>query len=218
MGEVFWTVVVHSFYVFERNYIDLKETIEYYISLTDSNSFDAGRIIELNMIGGREVGRMIHNYLAAWFSLKEHTMAIKNKIPKNARAEIKEFGVEYQRKVDEVFKGNPENILIGDMRRYVQHRAPLIPNLSFKLLEARSCFELNYERIKSFDWNSKSREYLGGRKNIPLQDLVDDHFLILKEFYLWIHFRDWQLHPYATNSMKCLDFETWKEQTQKEHN
>ena len=129
MGEHFWAVIIYSFYIFEENYIDLSSTIQEYISTTEENTFGGEGLIQLHLDGGRELSRMLHNYVAAWYSMKEHAMRIKKKLKSSEREEVRAFLHEYQNKIDEALGGRFENIFISEMRRYSQHKLVPIPTL-----------------------------------------------------------------------------------------
>ena len=80
------------------------------------------------------------------------------------------------------------------------------------LTEMSCFFEFQTEQIEDFDWSRASKDYLKTIKSIPLEEVIDRHFAMMKEFYLWIHFRDIQLNSYASDTVKKLNFEDWKQQ------
>ena len=182
--------------------------------------------MQLHIQGGRELGRLIHNYAAAWLSLRDHSRAIKKKLTEHDAEEVRNFAIEYDNKLSESLKESFENSFVGDLRRYVQHKAVPVPTLHFRLTrvnvdnsasepplsEMSYSFEFDSEQIQDFDWSRTSKEYIRNNKSIPLEKIIDGHFTMMKEFYLWIQFRDHQLHPYASSSVKQSTFEEWKQQ------
>ena len=229
MGENFFSVIFYSFYIFEGNYIEFKSTIESYGETANSDKFfgDSGKYIHLHISGGREIGRCIHNYSAAWLSLVDHTRRVHEKLKGHTLADIRDFGNEYEVRLAEYLKDTFENVFVKDLRNYVQHREVPVPTLQFKmrrienlasesgnpLFEGGYSFEFNSKDLEGFKWSSRSKEYLNGNKSVPIVKIIDKHFSIMKDFYLWIQFRDHQLHPYAPREIKDITFEEWKDRT-----
>lgn len=227
MGENFFSVIFYSFYILEGNYWDLNRTIQGYIKLTTNDEFivDQQKHLELHIQGGRELARLIHNYVAAWLSLVDHTRVIQKRLKEHNTEEIRHFAFEYEKKLSESIKDSFENLFVKDLRRYVQHKAVPVPTLHFKMTRVDSAsplespqaemgysFEFKAKEIENFDWSRASKEYIKSHQSIPVEKIINRHFAIMKEFYLWIQFRDHQLHPYAQNSIKQSTFEEWKKQ------
>lgn len=226
MGENFFSIIFYSFYIFEGNYIEFKETIESYVETVNSDEFfdDSGKYIDLHISGGREIGRRIHNYAAAWLSLVDHTRIVYEKLKDHTSDNIRDFASEYDARLSEYLRSTFENMFVKDLRNYVQHKKVPVPTLHFKmrrvensvsesgdpLFEGGYSFELNSEDIKDFRWSQQSKEYLKSNRSVPIVEIIDKHFSVMKDFYLWIQFRDHQLHPYAPRERKELTFEEWK--------
>ena len=219
MGENFFSVIFYSFYIFEGNYWDFKKTIQSYIELTNTNEFLSNERIhlDLNIHGCRELSRLIHNYAASWLSLVDHTRVIKEKLKGHEVDGIRNFALEYEVKLNEFLKDSFENFFVKDLRRYVQHKAVPIPTLHYRLTQTgMSCsFQFNTKQIEDFDWSKNSKQYIRNNKAVPLEEIIDRHFEMMKDFYLWIQFRDHQLHPYTSDWVKQATFETWKQQSGK---
>ncbi|MBK1986331.1 hypothetical protein A0J48_001985 [Sphaerospermopsis aphanizomenoides BCCUSP55] len=228
MVENFGAISFYSFYILEENYRDFKKTIQSYIKLTTSDEFISNdqKYMELHIYGGRELGRLIHNYAASWLSLVDHTRAIQKKLKESKAEEIRNFAVEYENKLSESLKDSFENSFVKDLRRYVQHKAVPVPTLHFRmkrvnlsnseskppLMDMSYSFEFSTKQIQDFDWSKTSKEYMKKNESIPLEKIIDDHFNMMKDFYLWIKFRDHQLHPYSSSEIKQSTFEEWKQQ------
>lgn len=228
MGENFFSVIFYSFYILEGNYQDFKSTIQRYVKLTTNDEFilNDQKRMQLHIQGGRELSRLIHNYTAAWYSLVQHTQAIRRKLKEHEKEEIRNFTLEYESKLSESLKENFENLFVNDLRRYVQHKALPVPTLHFRmtrtsfadsaseppLAEMGYSFEFSRKQIQDFDWKGIVKEYIRNNESIPLEKIIDGHFAMMKEFYLWIQFRDHQLHSYSPSSVKQSTFEEWKQQ------
>lgn len=156
----------------------------------------------------------------------EHTQAILKKLKDHEKEEIRNFAFEYENKLSESIKKNFENLFVKDLRRYIQHKALPIPTLhnrvtrkSFSdsdseppLMELSYSFEFSSEQIQDFNWNRTSKEYIKDNQSIPLEEIIDRHFTVMEDFYLWIQLRDQQLHPYSTSLIRQSTFEEWKQQ------
>lgn len=227
MGENFFSVVFYSFYVLEGNYIELKKTIDLFMEAVDKKEFlDNKRYVELNLYSGRELARLIHNYSAAWLSLVDHTRAVNEKLKNHDSSKIRNFANEYEIRLAECLKDTFENVFLKDLLRYVQHKKIPVPVLHHKmrrienslselerpLFEQFYSFEFNSSDIADFDWKKTNKEYIKNSKSVPIFCIIDRHFNLMKDFYLWIQFRDDQLHPYASKDVTKMTFEEWKQQ------
>ena len=226
MGENFFSVSFYSFYILEGNYIEFTRTIESYIKAANSDDFlrDSEKHINLHLAGGREIGRLIHNYVAAWLSLVDHTRIIHTKLKDHDSSKIRDFANEYELRLAEYLKDTFENVFVKDLRRYVQHKKVPVPTLHFKikriehllsesgepLFKGGHSFEFNSKDIEDFNWSKKTKEYIESNRSVPIAQIIDKHFSIMKNFYLWIQFRDYQLHPYAPKEVTEITFEDWK--------
>jgi hypothetical protein len=213
MGENFFDVIFYSFYIFEGNYKDFKSTVHKFIKLAGSDEFlDSQKSIELHIYGGRELARLIHNYAASWLSLVDHTRIIQTKIKSSKLKHLKEFSLEYEKRLSESLRDSFENRFIKDLRRYVQHKAVPVPTLQYRLAQTEhtQSFEFNSKDIQDFDWYSKVKDYIQNRRTVPIEKIIDQHFKTMKDFYLWVQFRDQQLHPYSSIEIQQMTFEDWK--------
>ncbi|PZV21288.1 MAG: hypothetical protein DCF21_02795 [Leptolyngbya sp.] len=226
MGENFFSVIFYSFYILEGNYIEFRRTIESYIKAANSDEFlrDSEKHINLHTTGGREISRLIHNYVAAWLSLVDHIRVINAKLKEHDSPDIRDFTNEYELRLAEYLKDTFENMFVKDLRRYVQHKKVPVPTLHFKmkrmenllsesgepLFEGGHSFEYHSKDIDDFNWSQKTKEYIKNNKSVPIVQIIDKHFSIMKDFYLWIQFRDHQLHPYAPRVVTETTFEDWK--------
>lgn len=224
MGQNFFSIIFYSFYIFEGNYIEFKKTIENYIKAVESNQFvDNGeRYMNLGISGGREIGRRIHNYAAAWLSLVDHTRGVHKKLKDHTLHNIQDFANEYEVRLNKYLKNSFENVFVKDLRRYVQHKKVPVPTLHFRigdlssisenyLLKEGYSFEFKSKDIEDFDWSRQSKKYIKSNKSVPIVQIIDKHFSLMKDFYLWIQFRDYQLHPYSPKEVTEITFEEWKQ-------
>jgi hypothetical protein len=139
MGENFFSVVFYSFYIFEGNYIEFKKTIEAYVEAANSDHFlFSDNQVDLHVNGGREIGRLIHNYAAAWLSLVDHTRRIHRRLAKHSEENIRDFSGEYEVRLITYLRDTFENIFVKDLRNYVQHKEVPVPTLHLNLVQVES--------------------------------------------------------------------------------
>lgn len=227
MGKNFFSIIFYSFYIFEGNYTEFKRTIEDYMKMTNSDEFllNAEKQIDMHISGGREIGRRIHNYAAAWLSLVDHTRVVHKQLKDDQSVDIQDFAYEYESRLTEDLKDTFENIFVKDLRRYVQHKKVPVPTLHLKMrrienlssdsansfFEGGFSFEFNSKDIQDFNWSRQSKQYLKENKSVPIVEIIDKHFSKMKDFYLWIQFRDHQLNPSASREIKEMMFDDWKQ-------
>lgn len=82
-------VINYSFYIFEHNFLEFEKAIDSYTNELYSQGVQAfdTRIRDIQSQKFQEVqketARLLHNYLASWFSLKEQTHAAENSFKKS---------------------------------------------------------------------------------------------------------------------------------------
>ncbi|NET73300.1 MAG: hypothetical protein F6K62_20900 [Sphaerospermopsis sp. SIO1G2] len=189
MSYKFCSIIFYSFHIFERNYHELKSTIQGYKNLIASDDFISNNenYMKLHIYGGRELSRLIHNYAAAWFSLVDHTRVIQRKLKESEEEEIRKFAIEYQNKLNESLKDSFENSFVKDLRNYVQHKAVPVPTLHWTmirnlsnsdtpLMDTDCSFEFNTKQIQDFDWSNLSKDYIKNNVSVPFEKIIDRHF------------------------------------------
>lgn len=225
-NESFFSVVFYSFYVLNGNYMEFEKTIEEYLKATvgDEFMFNRERQINLSINAGREIGRRIHNYSAAWYSLVDHSRRIAKKLSESKSPGYQELSDEYRIKVRDYFGDSFENQFIGDLRRYVQHKRIPVPTLHFKaeriwdaspqaegvLCNMSHSFDLNSREIKDFDWKPKSKKYIDENQSIPVAEILNRHFESMKAFYQWVEYKDSQIRPFSPKEIQEATFEDWQ--------
>lgn len=228
MDQDFSLVTFYTFYILEGNYLEFKVAVEKYIEAAMSDEYynDSGKLIDLHIRGGREISRRIHNYTASAMSLVEHSRRAERKLKEHPLECMRLFSDEYRARLDKHLKDTFENKFVGDLRRYVQHRKTPVPTLHSKLTRVdgtvseaggvfcqEMSFQFSAQDIKDFDWSPKSRKYIEDNRLIPIVEIIDTHFTKVKNFYLWIEFREKQLNPYTPSQIKEMTFEQWKQMT-----
>jgi hypothetical protein len=226
MSNSFFSVNFYTFYILKCNYLEFENTLKRCLEATSGDEFlfSAEKQIELHINAGREIGRRIHNYAAAFLSVVDHSRGIYKHLLESESKHFQDFAEEYDAKRKEHFNDSFENVFIGDLRRYLQHKKVSAPVLltkmerteelssesSSNLFNISYSFEFNSKEIKDFKWSSKSKEYINRNRTIPIADIITRHFSTMKSFYQWVEFRDYQVRPVVADEIERATFEDWQ--------
>jgi hypothetical protein len=182
-----------SLQLFDGNYRELKERLEFFE--------DAQRSIYLDQAGNElqkqhfysEVIRLVHNYVAAAFSLVDHSRRHYRKL-----YSINSFP-EYVERVKLTFADDPLSNFMKGLRNHFQHYG--LPFMYFQTSwnraqpEIKRTIHLSNDALKEFDWDLRSLEYLNSQVNdINLTTLIDTYQKKVMEFYEWFQSRQEQIH------------------------
>lgn len=206
LNPSFFHVIYYSFHTLEGNYIELRETIKQYLTLAASDEAlqSSEKYMEISLGGSREIPRRFHNYVASWYSIREHSYRILKKIERSELKQSSAFVDEYKNQVSLYFKNSIENKFVQELRNYTQHNQLPIPSLTIKMSrDEEEKLNLSYsftlscdELLQRGEWSSTSKIFLQNqKKSFALDDLIEKHFYLTKDFYLWIRFRESQLNP-----------------------
>lgn len=136
----------------------------------------------------------VHNYLGAVWMLKEHTIALANRLYKNTS-----FRKEYRQKSTEVFGGSCAVRFLNDLRNYSVHCNVPMPGMSFsfddqgyEVMRVTIDCEILLEWTK---WDKLSRAYIeSSESSIDVQNLVLEYSKLVDTFYDWLSERQFELH------------------------
>ncbi|HAO10224.1 MAG TPA: hypothetical protein DCQ51_03345 [Planktothrix sp. UBA8407] len=189
-------VIKYGFYIFHGNFREFDQTINNYIEELYGqgiNTFDLrnsdyqiNKFLELK----KEISRLLHNYLASWYSIKEHTYAAENSLDNQSLIE------EIKKKRMEIFGDNPENTFTQELRNYIQHKdLPLIESqssINFSLgeqdFDVNHSLHLDTNKLLDYKkWTQPSKQYLKDHPNqVPIQETIQKNFTDVKNFYDWL--------------------------------
>lgn len=184
-----------NFFVFERNYQDLKLAIEMFskperIPLL----FDQGesQVILNHMI------RFVHNYLAAAKTLVDHTRTLINDWYKETA-----FLDAYQSQIKIRFANNHLSGFIEDLRNYALHfnmpitglRIEVRNNPETKVQTERVTFFIEKKTLIQWsNWAKGKKFLLEADKEIVIEKLVDEYFQQVLDFHRWMHQQLEEIH------------------------
>lgn len=192
----FSEVIKYGFYIFDVNFREFDQTINNYIKeLSDQGikNFDL-RIrdyqINKSLEFKKEISRLLHNYLASWYSIKQQTYAAEKSLDNQSLIQ------EIPKKRMEIFGDNPENTFIQDLRNYIQHKyLPLIESQSsINFSSGEQDFDVNHslhlDTNKLLDyknWTQPAKQYLNDHPDqVPIQKTIQKNFTDVKNFYDWL--------------------------------
>ena len=226
VSKSFFSVRFYTFYILKCNYLEFEATLKNFLESTrgDEFLFSAEKQIDLHINAGREIGRRIHNYAAAYLSVIDHSRGVYKHLSESKSEQFQDFAKEYDAKRKEHFSNSFENVFVGDLRRYLQHKKVAVPVLSTRmeriqdsssesesnLFNISYSFEFKSNEIKDFKWSSQSRDYINQNRAIPIADIISQHFSTMKAFYQWFEFRDYQARPVVADEIKKATFEEWQ--------
>lgn len=188
-----------NFFVFERNYHELKKVIEAsrhpnnILRLWDVNNRHELRILM------NEVIRLLHNFLASAKTLVDHTRALISDWYENT-----DFLREYNSEVDNRFSNNPVSGFIEGLRNYALHYSLPLTNaklsVKMKALGQEESVKSDFVLVKSVllhwpKWPQKAKTFLNSAGDeIAVDTLIDNYFRQIAEFHSWMHKRLLEIH------------------------
>ncbi len=149
----------------------------------------------------REAARLLHNYIAAAFSLVDSTRRFVEKHYAGTR-----LMDEYEARVKQDFAEAPLHRFLQRLRNHtLHHRLP--PTKAMTKFKRRddgghdfeNGFWLNVERMREWgDWTGKAREYLESLdKEAKLDDIIDAYEPVVVGFHRWLSDRIREEHAEA---------------------
>ncbi|BAU65648.1 hypothetical protein STA3757_30370 [Stanieria sp. NIES-3757] len=186
----------YTFYIFKQNFLDFEKAVDAYteeIYKQDVEAFDLAvrqHQTEKFELFKKETARLLHNYLSAWFSLREQTYAAEKSLTDTSLLS------EIKLKKGEMFKDNAENSFIQGLRNYIQHRSlPLIElhsSIGFEFEQPD--FEIEHslyldtiELLKWDSWQAAAKNYLVNHpEKILIKEIIKRNFSYIEEFNLWL--------------------------------
>jgi hypothetical protein len=140
-----------------------------------------------------EISRLFHNFLASAKSLVDHTRVSIDKLYPNH-----DFKAEYQTKLDQDLANNEVQKFIQKLRNYTQHYTlPLVGlQIRFQQDVGIDCrMKLDIESLLRWTNWSDSKKYLERNiKGIFLEDLVQEYYQLIADFYQWLEKRQHEIH------------------------
>ncbi|MEM8779022.1 MAG: hypothetical protein AAGF26_09145, partial [Cyanobacteria bacterium P01_G01_bin.49] len=182
-----------TFSVFRENYYKLMNDLEnlkdspkslemYNYDIPQSNE----RLID-------EISRLFHNFLASAQSLVDHTTVSVSKLYSNH-----DFKDEYDIKKNKKLATNEVQKFIQKLRNYTQHYTLPLGGLEITFQQDIGIdlpMKLEVESLLKWKHWGDSKQYLERNiEGIFLEDLVQDYYQLIEDFYHWLDKRQHEIH------------------------
>jgi len=151
----------------------------------------------------KDTMRLMHNFLAAAFTLIEHTRVVTRELYKGLA-----FEQEYGAKLKDVFAESDLASVVKGLRHWMTHRGP-VP-VSFQLTfpdGASNCsVVLDLAQLRLWDgWTAQAKNYISGlSSNPPLRAILEAYMKLVEEFYTWLQGRMEEIRASAFLEVQIL--------------
>ncbi len=131
-----------------------------------------------------ESSRLLHNFLAAAMTLKDHANRVAD------RVFTEEFFQAYDRQVKDAFSQDPLCRFLQELRNYSLHRQ--LPMAGAKTTWAQNqppttMITLSKKQLLEWDnWSGPSKIFLGSMdEQVPVRSCVEQYFKLSEDFHRW---------------------------------
>lgn len=177
--------LVRSTAIFHTNYVELKGFLAF--CEDDPRNQDLWHMHSIRKQDqmATETWRLLHNFVAAAFSLVEHTRIIYRRL--NADGEFPE----YQPRVDEAFRSSSLAQFVQDLRNYVLHTGggKLYFHGPIDIRTGRSDTRLGLRTSDLLDWSgwkALAKRFLKeSEKYIDIAAVAGDYHARVRDFHMW---------------------------------
>jgi hypothetical protein len=187
-----------NFYVFDQNYQQLKDLIEY--ANEPEHVFTRFHDVNERQAILTEMARLLHNFIASARSLVDYTRILMNK-----RYAETDFYTPYQDNVNTIFVNNHLAGFIEGLRNYILHYSLPFGTAHLSMTVASEenegsvnySFSLNKADLQQWDgWKpNKGRPYLDNAgAEIDIGSLIDDYYKKVVSIQVWTYKHVWVYH------------------------
>jgi hypothetical protein len=190
---------IHTFQrsleIFEGNYRELRKLLEW--QSQDPRAQELWHLKNRHLLEAfqKEVGRLLHNFVAGAASLIDHTRlhyrelyAASGQLP------------EYEDEVSARFSENALAAFIRGLRQYCQHYKvpPLVAQMSYRAEPPAlsSTILLDKGKLMEFSgWSASAAGYLEQQgDSIPLLEVIEGYYSLVGDFYRWFSGKQREMH------------------------
>lgn len=185
--------------LFERNHTELVVFLDYLCSPRVAFSFSWTDERWLLHEAMKEVGFLLHNFVAAAKSLIDHTRVLHRQL-----YEEDDAIPDYQQQIEERFAEDPLTQFMIKLREFVQHYQLPMVGLSVESGEIQDGVSknmkiwtrLDVDDLYRFDgWNRPAKKYLEeAGDTLDLRVIVGEYFNHVVAFYEWFEMAQRQIH------------------------
>jgi hypothetical protein len=191
-----------NFFIFDRNYKDLKSAIEKFSEPESISLLFDHRESQLILY---HICRLVHNFLASAKTLLEHTRNLTRE-----NYEKTDFYEQYCKEVEIRFLDNPITGFIEDFRNYSLHYSLPITGFRISVINDKEkniqtehviFFIEKKSLLKWSNWK-KGKAFLEmGNEEIEIEVLIDDYYQQIFDFHGWINKKLDSIH---SSEIECL--------------
>jgi len=148
-----------------------------------------------------EAARLLHNFLAAAATLRDHTRRLRQQHPLSNKS----LSDEYDSRARTTFAESPLSNFIQDLRNYTLHRrlpfvqGSLTRHLPTEAMTATA--SLRKEELQTWSgWNARARSYLEAAEDqMDLLEVVELYSSAVDGFNVWFAsvWRSWHVSPFV---------------------
>jgi len=148
-----------------------------------------------------ELSRLLHNFLAAAMSLKDHTNIVIDRV----FTEV--LYAPYERQVINTFAEKPVAHFVQELRNYSLHRRLLLPGTTTKA-GATTLFLSKQKLLKGKKWDGASKKFLEAYEDdVPIRQFTDDYYAIVQSFHQWLDGYFYDKYARHIEAQRELDIE-----------
>lgn len=203
------------FYIPMTNYDELQKKLRSVTSPDNLAMWEVNNRKEL-LMAQIEITRLLHNFLAAAFTLVNYTRGLNKDSPDES-----EFWQDHKKEIDRRFAKDPLHKFMQALRNYFLHRSVLFPAISFHgsrdeesgdlsteisayLDKEALLLEFNKEASSSsFSVDAIAKLYLDKMpEKVDLAKIIEDYYFGIESFHLW---RKSRLQTMHDSELKWLD-------------
>jgi hypothetical protein len=183
-----------NFFIFTRNTVELRNALNFHSNVKENFSWwDVDN--RENLYGlQREIGRLLHNFVAAASSLIDTTRRLSEQYKEDQFPD-------YQAKINSEFVNDPLAQFVVKLRQYSLHyqAPPIVSRTEFNAEQHASIATqicLPSRILLQFSgWNKHAKDYIAlSGDYVVLEKVVDDYYQKIVNFYNWFYTRLTEIH------------------------
>lgn len=173
-----YSVLYHNYQLFV-DFFNMLRKPENILKMYSEDNKQEFKRIEIEFLAN------LTNFLSSMNMLIDHARRFVSAYPNKCK-----FVIDYNKKIDEYFKGSTQHIFLKNLRNYCLHRAlPLAEfewSFSGTSLFENNIIKLNLDKLLEFEgFNESTRQYLVEMGDIIIEDIIEEYMETITNFYKW---------------------------------
>lgn len=194
-----------SYRIFDGNFHELIKYLEHLKEPKEALAIYSYNNREKINILIDETSRLFHNFLTSAKSLVDHTRVIIQRL----YSDEDEFSQEYELKKNADLANNTVQKFVQKLRNYIQHYTLPIPALNISFGDNIDfSIKIDVKELKKWKKWGDSESYLKTLgDSFSLVDLVNEYYVIIKKFYVWLSERQHNIHQQDLEHLRKMQEE-----------